>query len=69
MKIHNEIPASFKLMDLANAGVATKLIMPTINPATAAFFASNIANSPFLSVSYSDIAFNVPGNKLSPVVF
>jgi hypothetical protein len=51
MKIQSVGPASFKLMDLANAGEAVKLINPTINPTFNPFIAFSIFISSFICLS------------------
>jgi hypothetical protein len=48
MKIQRAIPASLRLIDLANAGVAIRVIKPTINPANQGFLPFNILHPPFL---------------------
>ena len=53
-KIQKAIPASLKslkLMDLANAGVAIRVINPNINPANLFFFSLNTLLPPFLKGS------------------
>jgi hypothetical protein len=49
-KIQKAIPASLKslkLMDLANAGVAIRVINPIVNPVNLCFFSLNKLLSPF----------------------
>jgi hypothetical protein len=48
MKIQRITPPSFRLMDLANAGVAIRINHPTINPANQGFLPFNTLHSPFL---------------------
>jgi hypothetical protein len=48
MKIQRVTPASFRLIDLANAGVAIRAINPTVNPANQDFLPLNIPHPPFL---------------------
>jgi hypothetical protein len=48
MKIHRATPASFKLIDLANAGVAIRVTKPTVNPVIHDLFPFNMPHSPFL---------------------
>ena len=50
IKIHRATPASFRLIDLANAGVEIKLIKPTMKPIVKTFFPFIILLSPFLIV-------------------
>jgi len=47
MKIQSATPASFKLIDLANAGVAIRENNPTINP-TKKVFSPLTSSFPFL---------------------
>jgi len=60
MKIHRTIPASLKLIDLAKAGVAVRVINPTINPANQNLLPFNILCSLFPNSSDLNIAFHVP---------
>jgi hypothetical protein len=51
-KIQKATPVSLKLMDLANAGVAIRVVNPIINPANLVFFSLNTLHSPFLEGSF-----------------
>jgi hypothetical protein len=46
-------------MDLANAGVAIRMVNPNINPANLNFFSLNTLHSPFLKAFNSINAFHV----------
>jgi hypothetical protein len=48
MNIHRATPASFKLIPLANAGVANIVNNPTIIPVNQGFIRFNTSHSPFL---------------------
>jgi len=65
MKIHKATPASFKLIPLANAGVAVKLIKLTIRAETNFFFPFGIPHSPFLFGFALWSAFHMPTVKLN----
>jgi hypothetical protein len=60
MKIHMATPASFRLIDLAKAGVAIKMTKPPIKLGTNDLFILNISHSPFLLGSSYEIAFHMP---------
>jgi hypothetical protein len=60
MKTQRAIPASLKLIPLANAGVAMRVINPTIIPANQYFLLFDIPHSPFLMGSTLNIAFHMP---------
>jgi hypothetical protein len=47
MKIQRAVPAPFRLIDLANAGEAIRVIKPTINPTFNAFIVFFIFSSSF----------------------
>jgi len=51
IKIQKANPVSLKLMDLANAGVAIRMVNPIINPVNLGLFSLNTPRSPFLQGS------------------
>jgi hypothetical protein len=63
MKIQRATPASFRLIDLAKAGVAIKMSKLVVSPLTNDFFPFNIPHSPFLFGFNLKSAFHVPTLK------
>jgi hypothetical protein len=51
-KIQKAIPASLKLIDLANAGVAIRVANPIINPINQGFLSLNIPRSTSLEAEF-----------------
>ena len=67
IKIHKEIPASFKLRLLANAVVATRTKKPVVNNVTNTIFTFDISIPPFFWAQDKEIAFRVPILKKHPI--
>jgi hypothetical protein len=65
MKIQRAVPAPLRLIALAKAGDAIKVINPTINPTFNPFIFFSIFNSSFLLFSILIIAFGVPIDQLN----
>jgi hypothetical protein len=63
MKIQRAVPPSFRLIDLAKAGVAIKLINPTINPTFNPLIFFPMFSSSFVLISPFDNASAVPRVK------
>jgi hypothetical protein len=60
IKTQRATPASFRLIDLAKAGVAMRVMHSPAKPAIHDFFSFNMPHSPFLLGSTSGNAFGMP---------